>query len=100
MSLNRSLCRNVHFYDATDHNTPLGGLIQNGTITEDNFLNILSVLLITEASIRVQEWTSGYVVSTIADILKPRTYDVYCDGTYLVYSCTLLSSFSLSLVNS
>lgn len=59
MPIDRSLGRNVHFYNAS---MPLGGLIQNGSVTEANFLDMVEILLITEASVRVRERTSGHMV--------------------------------------
>jgi len=48
MPSNRSLGRNVHFYDATVPDVALGGLIQNGSVTEVNFLDYLWILLVLE----------------------------------------------------
>jgi len=44
MSLNRSLLRNVSFHDATKPDEVLGGFVQNGSITEETFLDILGIL--------------------------------------------------------
>ena len=55
MPLNRSLGRNIHFYDSTVPDVALGGFIQNGSVTEANFLDFLSILLVTAAPLRVRE---------------------------------------------
>ena len=44
----RSLPRSVTFYDATKPGETLGGFVQNGSITEANFLDILGILLVIE----------------------------------------------------
>jgi len=55
MPPNRSPGRNVHFYDATVPDVTLGGFVQNGSVTEANFLDFLFLLLVTTAPLRVQE---------------------------------------------
>ena len=83
MNSNRSHFRNVHFYDATKPDSaPLGGLIQNGSVTEANFLQMLGIVLVTEAPIRVQHRNSGEIVSISDSRLQLGIYDVYCDGRY------------------
>lgn len=62
MPINRSLCQNVHFYDASNHTVVLGGLRQNGSVTEENFLEMPAILLITETPIVVQHRESGHTV--------------------------------------
>ncbi|KAG0128889.1 hypothetical protein HOY82DRAFT_580006 [Tuber indicum] len=72
MSINRSLSRNVSFYDATHPDVALGGLAQNGSITEANFRNILGTLLVVDGSpLRARERIS-------------RVYDIYCDSSIRV----------------
>jgi len=81
MSLNRSLLRNVHFHDATKPDEVLGGFVQNGSITEATFLDILGILLVVEGNpIRVQERLSGYIVSRTDIPLEKGVYDIYCDS--------------------
>lgn len=86
MTSNRSRFRNIHFYDGTKNNEhdALGGLIQNGSITEANFLDMLGILLATEgAPIRVEHRTSGHFVSRIDNRLEAGVYDIYCNGMCL-----------------
>jgi len=94
MPINRSLSRNVTFYDTTKPDEALGGLIQNGSITEANFLDILGILLVVERSpIRVQEKISSRIVSRTDMPLETGAYDIYCNGMYynpLIYSLAQL----------
>jgi len=80
MPIDRSLGRNVHFYDATSPGFALGGLIQNGSVTEENFLEMLRILLVTEAPLRIQARTSGYVLTSTNNPLPLGDYDIYCNG--------------------
>ena len=86
MALNRSLLRNVFFHDATYPDVALGGLFQNGSITEANFLDILGMLLIVEGNpLRVQERASGNIVSRTDIQLQKGVYDIYCDGICYIF---------------
>ena len=80
MRSDRSIDRNIHFYDATSREAALGGLIQCGSLTEANFLDCLGVLLTTESPIRVQARVSGHVVSRTGNPIEPGEYDIYCDS--------------------
>jgi hypothetical protein len=80
MPADRSLGRNVQFYDASAPDVALGGFIQNGSVTEASFLEMLGILLVTGVPVRVQERTSGHIVSMTNNALRTGTYDVYCDG--------------------
>src|SRR5437773_1112457 len=80
MNIDRSSGRNVHFYDALAPGVALGGLIQNGSITEKNFLDILGIVLVATAPIRVKKRTSSYVLARTDQPLQTGDYDVYCDG--------------------
>ncbi|KAA8903168.1 HNH endonuclease-domain-containing protein [Sphaerosporella brunnea] len=80
MPIDRSLGRNVHFYDASKPGVALGGLIQNGSVTEANFLDMIGILLITEPPLRVQERTSGHIVTATNNSLGLGEYDVYSNS--------------------
>ncbi|RPB22709.1 hypothetical protein L211DRAFT_862611 [Terfezia boudieri ATCC MYA-4762] len=80
MPIDRSLGRNVQFYDARSPGDALGGLIQNGSVTEANFLDMLGILVITETPIRVQERGTGHIITTANTRLEAGHYDVYCDS--------------------
>ncbi|KAG0124868.1 hypothetical protein HOY82DRAFT_633119 [Tuber indicum] len=81
MSLNRSFARNVKFYDATIPDEVLGGLVQNGSITERNFLDMLGILLVVGSPIRVQEPESSHIVSRTEAPLQVGVYDIYCEAS-------------------
>ncbi|KAH8147936.1 uncharacterized protein LAJ45_08037 [Morchella importuna] len=80
MPIDRSLGRNVHFYDASVPDVSLGGLIQNGSVTEANFLDMLSIILVTNTPIRVQGRTSGHIVTRTNSRVESGEYDIYCDN--------------------
>lgn len=84
MPIDRSLGRNVHFYDASVPDVSLGGLIQNGSVTEANFLDMLSIILVTNTPIRVQGRTSGHIVTRTNSRVESGEYDIYCDSRFLV----------------
>lgn len=81
MALNRSLIRNVWFHEARNPEKILGGLYQNGSITEENFLDILRIVLDTEENpLRVEKRGSGHILYATDTPLKEGVYDIYCDG--------------------
>ncbi|KAG0636513.1 HNH endonuclease-domain-containing protein [Tuber brumale] len=85
MSLNRSLPRNVSFYDATNPDEVLGGHVQNGSITETNFLDMLGILLVVGVSpIRVQERMSNNILSRTEVPLQVGVYDIYYEASIQV----------------
>lgn len=59
---NRSLGRNVRFFDARVADIAEGGLLQNGSVTEANFLDYLRILLVAKTPLGVRERTSGHIV--------------------------------------
>ncbi|KAG0128888.1 hypothetical protein HOY82DRAFT_522182 [Tuber indicum] len=76
----RSALHNTRFYDASDPAAALGGLYQNGSITEANFLSILEILLATEGKpVRVQARISGHIVTQNNMSLAIGDYDIYSD---------------------
>ena len=80
MSLNRSAGRNVFFYDASSPDIALGGLFQNGCVSEANFLQMLSIVLLLNNPIRVQHRISGEIVPYSNVVLAPGDYDIYSNG--------------------
>jgi len=81
MPTDRSHPRSVSFYDYTHPDVALGGFVQNNSITEGNFLDILGILLVVEGSpIRVQERISSHIVSRTDVPLKRGAYDIYSEG--------------------
>ncbi|CUS12279.1 unnamed protein product, partial [Tuber aestivum] len=84
MSLNHFLPRNVKFYDTTSPGKALGGLVQNGSITETNFLDILGIVLVVGSPIRVQERESSHIISRTEVLLQAGVYNIYCEGSIQV----------------
>jgi len=81
MPLNRVACRNIHICDSATGAT-LGGVCQNGSITEANFLWILAhILLVVDAPFSVRHRDSGQSISSTLNPVKPGIYDVHCDET-------------------
>ncbi|KAG0123153.1 hypothetical protein HOY82DRAFT_495434 [Tuber indicum] len=83
--LNCSRSRNVSFDDATHPKVALGGFIQNGSITEANFLDILGIILVFDGSplcVRARE--SSHIVSRTDQSLEAGVYDIYCDASIQV----------------
>jgi len=67
--------------NATHPDVALGGVLQNGSMTKANFLDILAILLVVEGSpIRVQERTSSHIVSRTEVPLETVVYDIYSEG--------------------
>lgn len=82
MPVNRVSSRNVHFYDASAPEVALGGLRQNGSVSERVFLEMLAIVLVTDTPVRVQRRSSGYTLSMINTRLEPGEYDISCDSGY------------------
>ena len=81
MSGHRSHFRNVRFFDEANPDVVLGGLIQNGSLTEKNFLTMLQmIVLMTTAPIRVSAKDTGRVVSMVDTRLDMGDYMVSCEG--------------------
>jgi hypothetical protein len=77
---NRSLDRNIHFSDERNPDAILGGLIQNGSVTEKNFLSMLNMILVTTSPIRVYAKATGILVLQTDVPLQLGNYIVSCDG--------------------
>jgi hypothetical protein len=73
MSSHRSHIRNVRFFDEANPDVVLGGLIQNGSLTE-NFLVKLDIVLAATALIRVSAKDTGRVVSIVNTRLDAGDY--------------------------
>ena len=82
----------MHFYDASDGERLLGGLHQNGSITEANFLDMLDFLLVTHSPVRVQDRFSCHEVARTAKTLEPGMYDVRCKGSSNSGQCLFWAS--------
>lgn len=99
--MNRSEGRNVHFYHGATAEL-LGGLYQNGSVTEELFLTMLTdTLLIAPEAIEVKS-RSQQVISATSNPLQPGEYDIFssgmcCSGSHylLIYFLYGLSPLSL-----
>lgn len=79
-ALNRAKCRNVHIYHGAS-NEILGGMRQNGSITEAVFLKILNdILLVTNEPFKVVQRSSGCTIMPTNNILELGNYDVHSKG--------------------
>ncbi|KAI9768168.1 MAG: hypothetical protein M1840_004998 [Geoglossum simile] len=77
--LDRSLRRNVRFSDERNPDAILGGLIQNGSVTEMSFLSMLNIVLITTSPIRVYTKATGAPVLQADTLLQLGDYIVACN---------------------
>ena len=80
MSGHRSHFRNVRFFDEANPDVVLGGLVQNGSLTEKNFLAMLDIVLVT-TPIRVSAKDTGRIVSMVDTCLDLGDYLVSCEGS-------------------
>lgn len=88
MPPNRSAGRNVHFYEART-GLFLGGFRQNGSITEDKLINILSSILLVvqgEYPIAVRHRSSSRTIQPSSDrVVEFGEYDIYAEGIMAVF---------------
>jgi len=87
MSSHRSHFSNVRFFDEANPDVVLGGLVQNGFLTEKNFLVMLDIVLVTTAPIRVSTEDTGRVVSMVDTRLDVGDYMVSCEGKLSLCEC-------------
>ncbi|KAJ5576592.1 hypothetical protein N7535_003518 [Penicillium sp. DV-2018c] len=76
--MSRSRSRNVNFFDGStgDH---LGGVRQNGSITNINFFHMLmDTLLIVESTITIKSRTTGQPILLDTEPLEVGDYDIFC----------------------
>jgi len=82
MPLNRVPCRNIHICDGATGAT-LGGVRQNGSITEANFLWMLThILLVGGVPFSVRHRDSGQAISSTNNPIEPGIYDILCDDKF------------------
>jgi hypothetical protein len=81
--------RNVHFFDGSTGDM-LGGLFQNGSVTQANFIDMLNIVLVIvprpllgprPLTVKAR---SGQTISRTSQPLTPGDYDIYvsADGRY------------------
>lgn len=74
--------RNVHFFDSSTDDI-LGGVFQNGSITEANFIDMLNIVLVVvpQSPFAARELTvrarSGQTISRTSRLLIPGDYDIH-----------------------
>ncbi|OJJ42028.1 hypothetical protein ASPZODRAFT_77930 [Penicilliopsis zonata CBS 506.65] len=74
--------RNVHFFDSSTDDM-LGGVFQNGSITEANFIDMLNIVLVIEPQSPVAPRSltvrarSGQTISRTSQPLTPGDYDIH-----------------------
>ncbi|KAH0548613.1 hypothetical protein GP486_007843 [Trichoglossum hirsutum] len=76
---NRLLDRNIRFSDKRNPDDFLGGLVQNGSVTETNFLSMLNIVLVASSPIRVYAKATGAPVLQTDTPLQLGDYIVACD---------------------
>jgi hypothetical protein len=70
----------VWFYDGLTHEL-LGGVQQNGSITNENFFEMLtSILLIVETPITIYSRATGQQITLNDEPLEKGHYDIFCAG--------------------
>jgi hypothetical protein len=75
-----SAVRNVHFFDASTGDK-LGGLFQNGSVTQANFIDMLNIVLVIGFRQPTVKARSGQTISRTIQPLALGDYDIYApDG--------------------
>ncbi|KAJ5541442.1 hypothetical protein N7494_006518 [Penicillium frequentans] len=78
MSMDRSDWRNVNFYDGAT-GAHLGGVRQNGSITQANFFHMLTnVLLVVDAPISIRFRGTNVLMQSNTDPLAAGDYNIFC----------------------
>ncbi|KAK9350782.1 HNH endonuclease-domain-containing protein [Lipomyces doorenjongii] len=80
MPANRSLLRNVHIYDSSRPEEPLGGLYLNPSVTTRKFLRMLDILIRASCPYSVRCRGSEFPLIATDDPLIPGQYDIVCDS--------------------
>jgi hypothetical protein len=91
MAVDRVLSRNVFIYNGAT-GASLGGMRQNGSVTEAVFLWILSHILLIideDADFHVRARASQEIIEPTSNVLELGDYDVYSDG--MCYNLKVLS---------
>ncbi|KAG0634810.1 HNH endonuclease-domain-containing protein [Tuber brumale] len=85
MSHTRSGGRNLTFYNSAHPAVVLGGLVQNGSITEANFLDMFGILLVVEGGpLHVHARITGQIISRTEMTLRTGAYEISCQGMYYI----------------
>jgi hypothetical protein len=82
-SLNRSVGRNVHIYNANDPGTELGGLILTNGVTNANFYSMVEILFIFESTFFLRD--EGDVrIQRDGHQLQPGNYYIVATGRFCI----------------
>ncbi|KAK9238089.1 HNH endonuclease-domain-containing protein [Lipomyces kononenkoae] len=76
MATSRAIGRNVHFYLFSEPDEPLGGLRLNPSVTVEDFLCMLEILIVASGRYRVTLRSSGVDLKATDDALMPGDYDI------------------------
>lgn len=103
--MSRAALRNVHFYDSRNSEY-LGGVRQNGSITQKNFYDMLRILLVVSPpnqDIEVHPRGAGTVIPADTAPLPPGDYNITCPQGWSIFGVmrdrtglTSLGSFSMT----
>ncbi|KAK9239578.1 HNH endonuclease-domain-containing protein [Lipomyces kononenkoae] len=80
MPENRFQLRNVHFYDVSRPEDPLGGLYLNPSVSARKFLRMLGMVVHASCPYRVWFRGSESPLTPTAEPLVPGRYDIVCDS--------------------
>ncbi|KAK9372468.1 uncharacterized protein V1513DRAFT_384787, partial [Lipomyces chichibuensis] len=72
----RAIGRDVHFYHFSEPDQRLGGLRLNPSVTEENFLSMLDILIVASGPFRVTLRGTGVDLMRTNHALKPGHYDI------------------------
>ena len=82
MAANRSAGRDVHIYDANDHDTVLGGLVLTNGVTNANFYSMVEIIFIIGGVFFLRD-VSGIIVQRDDHPLQPGNYYIAAVGKFL-----------------
>ncbi|KAK9373310.1 HNH endonuclease-domain-containing protein [Lipomyces chichibuensis] len=79
MPTSRSVIRNVHLYDPSRPNDPLGGLYLNSSVTRKTFLCMLEIVIRANSPYSVFLRGTEVPLASTDDPLQAGHYDIVCD---------------------
>ncbi|KAK9327185.1 HNH endonuclease-domain-containing protein [Lipomyces starkeyi] len=94
MSASRAIIRNVHIYDPSQPDEPLGGLYLNPSVTRKKFIRLLEFIIRANGPYSV--WLRGTEVPLrpTDEPLEPGHYDIVCDGWWVTDERCIARPFS------
>ncbi|KAK9236354.1 HNH endonuclease-domain-containing protein [Lipomyces kononenkoae] len=76
MAGKRAIGRDVHFYNFSEPDKALGGLILNPSVTQKTFLSMLGNLIVASGPYRVTLRSTGHDLTPTDERLQPGHYDI------------------------